>query len=120
MLDSKLKCSQQVWESRLHNRRKRCKQGHRSLVRRFLRGDVSEHLSHFHLLARAYSELEVMRRLEHEHDRASETETAHLHSLGERLTIQDRGRARVDRLRERADRVVASLTDVGTERLEGP
>ncbi|KAL7285892.1 hypothetical protein ACG7TL_001003 [Trametes sanguinea] len=80
-----------------------------------LGSEVPEFLPNLDLLARSDVELEVVRRLEYEHDRAPETEAAHLVALRERLAIEEGRRTRVDSFGVGAHGMLAAGTDVGAQ-----
>ena len=91
-----------------------------SSLRRLLGGAIPDHLADLDFLARADCELKVVGGLKDHNDGAAEAEATHLVTLDQRLSVEDRGCARVDSLSVCACRVVATLANVRAERLGTP
>jgi hypothetical protein len=76
---------------------------------------IAQRLSDADLLTTAHLELKLGRGLEHKHNRASETEPAHLLGLGQRLAVENRRGGAVHGFCICAERVIAAGADVRTE-----
>jgi len=93
---------------------------HGLLLPRQVIDGIPKALADLDLLARVDSKLEVGRRLENEHDRASEAETAHFLSRRQGLAAQNRGCRRVDSfgVSSRWRRLAADVRAEGLARIE--